>query len=686
MNAIIQSRWNGESTNYALVNLRRCSLRRAVQCALALAIMGFFMLAGQAKEYRLRFAVPVEMTGDSELRLQLFADESLTERVGNAVLLSQAPVKNQQVEAAVDFGIPLVRKGTYPIKIEARKPGQDAAFATLAGRHELSVSSSGELKVTARGFRMGKSPSDLFLYIIGFLCVLFYATDRFNSPSSNKSTTTKIRYYGACGAYCCIGLTAYTLLIYSPDLITRGADPSVLPEWTKGLAPPLVVALALTIFLPKLPILSGMDEWLRKKLQVIAAIPSEARRLSKLLQKSEFSVREERQREIRKDLESKGIEAADVVFENDGSLQAKLTRIAALLAQIRESQSEHRFSAFITTFGQEFGRLENLYDTLLKQSRRCYCFMRERPDNDTQMLNKITFDLKEDCLNLADKLWEDLLLYVSRAILDGRFMHKSRMERARELGFALPAPRDERCQLTFNELFLIFGVILTGLLVMFCGFEMTAAKTPPAEAILKALMISIIYCVAVFFALFPKSWWKFGQCARPCPLRKRPWAFYFTVGAISAVVSLMVSALFRLVLSMGDWNAVGRGLVEKYPYCLVTFAMAFLISMAADNTVTKRLNRHWLRGIEALTIGGTGVALAFFVHNLLTSTVSNAAAMPPLAALIGTFGVMGLFLGSCVPTWYREAAPADLPAEGSTQMIRATDQRPELSFDLAGSI
>ena len=103
MNAIIQSRWTGKSTTHGLVNWRRRPLRRAVQCALSLAIIGFFTLMGQAKEHRLRFPLPAQMTGDFELRLQLFADESLTEPVGNAVLLSQAAVKNQQVEAAVDL-------------------------------------------------------------------------------------------------------------------------------------------------------------------------------------------------------------------------------------------------------------------------------------------------------------------------------------------------------------------------------------------------------------------------------------------------------------------------------------------------------------------------------------------------------------------------------------------------------
>ena len=645
-------------------------IRNAVPCAVRLLIfalpLALWPATAHATNYTFHITVPPGAAGEYDLRCQLFADEHRKAGLGIAAILPNITITNRQAAITGDFGVALPHGGVYWLQVEARKLGSDADFAPLVESHKVYVRAPGQLKPVNRStysLLQANPLSDTLLYLLGMFCVLAYATERFNTPSTNKSTTTKIRYYSACTAYCGIGLAAYTLLIYSPDLITKGAAPDALPEWTQGLAPPLVVALALTIFLPKLPLLSGCDEWIRKKLQVIAAIPLEARRLSTELNRAPFAVTEDRKAQLRKDLESQGFAATDIIFDNNGSLQSKVTRIAALVAEIRDAQSEQRFNAFVATFGEEFRQLEFQYTTLLKQARRCFEFMREDPGEGTRLLNKVTLDLKEECSTLSDTLWDGLIHYVSRAILDGRFLRKSRVERARSFGFNLPAVVS---QLTFNELVLIFCTILLGLVITFCFFEVTAGRTDPKEAITKSIMISIIYCLSVFFAIFPKKWWAFGECPRPARLRNRPWLFYLAVGVISAIAGLVVSALFRLALTTGDWDLVLKNLAEKYPYALVSFTTAFLVSLCADNAPPPaRANKRWLRGFEGLLIGGAGVGVAFLAHRLLTLTISDAQAVPPVGALVGVFLVMGFFLGFCVPTWYREAARVDVPLEES---------------------
>jgi hypothetical protein len=630
---------------------------------LALTLALWPSVAG-ATNYIFHVTAPPGIAGEYDLRCQLFADEHRKAGLGIAALLPRITITNREVTVTGDFGVALPHGGVYWLQIEARRFGSDADFAPLVESHKVYVRSPGQLTPvdhSTHSLLQANPLSDTLLYLLGMFCVLAYATERFNTPPTNKSTTTKIRYYAACSAYCGIGLAAYTLLIYSPDLITKGVAPDALPEWTKGLAPPLVVALALTIFLPKLPLLAGCDEWIRKKLQVIAAIPLEARRLSTELYRAPFAASEDRKAQLRKDLESKGFAANDIIFDNNGSLQSKVTRIAVLVAEIRDAQSEQRFNTFVATFGEEFRQLEFQYTSLLKQARRCFEFMREEPSEGTKLLSKVTLDLKEECSTLSDTLWVGLLHYVSRAILDGRFLRKSRVERARSLGFNLPAVVS---QLTFNELVLIFCTILVGLLITFCFFEINAGKERPQEAITKSIMISIIYCLSVFFAIFPKKWWPFGQCPRPARLRNRPWLFYLTVGVISAISGLVVSALFRLALTTGDWDLVLKNFAEKYPYALVSFTTAFLISLCADNTPPPaRANKRSLRGFEGLLVGGAGFGVAFLVHRLLTLTIPNPQAVPPVGALVGVFLVMGFFLGFCVPTWYREAARVDVPLE-----------------------
>src|SRR5688572_3171017 len=119
---------------------------------------------------------------------------------------------------------------------------------------------------------------DLFL---GAVFVLFYAANRFNTPATNRSSTTAVRYYLSLFCYCVVGLVAYISFVKFPHLLAflmQGND-AVVEPWAKQLSSPLLVALLLTVLLPKLPLLSDLDNWVRKQLQEIAEIPFEARRL-----------------------------------------------------------------------------------------------------------------------------------------------------------------------------------------------------------------------------------------------------------------------------------------------------------------------------------------------------------------------------------------------------------------------
>jgi len=152
---------------------------------------------------------------------------------------------------------------------------------------------------------------------LGAVFVVFYAASRFNTPRTNRSSTTAGRYFAGLFCYVLVGLAFYATLAHFPHLLAFALQGNEAPSapWAKELSRPLLVALLLTVLLPKLPFLSELDNWIRKRLQDMAAIPYEVRRLSAQLRKGNLDVPEELQAEVRQKLENNGFSVKDINFE-----------------------------------------------------------------------------------------------------------------------------------------------------------------------------------------------------------------------------------------------------------------------------------------------------------------------------------------------------------------------------------
>ena len=95
--------------------------------------------------------------------------------------------------------------------------------------------------------------------LLGAVFVLFYAGTRFNTPSTNRSSTTAGRYFVGLFLYCLVGICFYVTLVAFPNFL----DFALFGQQMGGDAPtssislPLFVALLLTVLLPKI-LLSGL--------------------------------------------------------------------------------------------------------------------------------------------------------------------------------------------------------------------------------------------------------------------------------------------------------------------------------------------------------------------------------------------------------------------------------------------
>ena len=491
---------------------------------------------------------------------------------------------------------------------------------------------------------------------LGAVFIVFHAAGRFNTPATNRSSTTAGRYFLGLFCYCLVGLVFYTTLVQFPHLLAfvmQGEEASV-DAWARQLSSPLLVALLLTVLLPKLPFLNEVDNWIRRQLQNMAAIPYEVRRLSAELRHGKLEVSEDLQADVRQRLETVGFQPQNINFEPGRTPTHLWTRLAVLLAKLEDWESDRKMSGYLAAFPDEVVRLRKRYEQLIPKAKTCFRLLNESAAGGaTSRTHEAVVRYQEDFVELIAELHGALLDFISRGVLHSELTDGARLKRLRELGFRVEW---RRAPFTFNQIMLLFGMVF---LVMLAGMAIFSGATNGmtfGNMLTRRVMVAIIYCVAVACAVFPKEQWKF---ARHQPGEVRPIAFYIVSGLMAVALNQFISLLFGCFLARSIEGGLQRFLVT-YPWFLSTFATTVTIGVLIDNGRLPHLARWQQRALEGLTQGLVMTGVSYFVHLWLLDRVQQVGSVPAhyrvpeLDQMMIMAGSIGFILGFCVPTWCRK--------------------------------
>src|SRR5262245_10553979 len=490
---------------------------------------------------------------------------------------------------------------------------------------------------------------DIHEKVLGALFVLVFAYRRFNSPRTNRSSTTALRYYTAAAFYGVFALALYSALIGFPDLLRHvleaGSDVLV-PDWAKHLSSPLLVGLIRTLLLPNAPSLSGVAESIRQLFLSLASIPLEVQLLGARLQRARLSVRSAFQNEIATRLLLDGFDRGDVVFDAGRSASARSpqqawTKITALMTRLDTWKRERRYIGFIAGFADELAALENSYRQLAVKAKKCFSLKRSLDDAGVPAAGTGAADFQRDFLAQGDELLARITHYISRGILQCNPTDSGRNRELQRLGFQGRFPRT---RLTLNQLVWLFVGILV---VVLTGFLVFGEGVRLEKALLHSAMIAAIYVVAVICAVYPKRRWKL---ARFDGGGLRPATYYLVVGLMAAVASRLISLPFTFSLMPA---VAWQKFLQSYPWCLMSFMTAATVALLMDNRPTVAVTRSGLRVIEGLAQGGVTLVSGLVVYGWLLTT----GPIPSftLDTMLTMSTIIGCAIGFLVPTWYREA-------------------------------
>jgi len=494
---------------------------------------------------------------------------------------------------------------------------------------------------------------DVFL---GAVFVLFYAGTRFNTPATNRSSTTAGRYYMGLFLYCLVGIGLYMTLVTFPHLLNFslygqqiGGDAA-----TSKISLPLFVALVLTVLLPKVPLLSSADKWVCTHLQKMASIPWEVLRLGVELRKFKLEFSPDEQAVVQQMLEAEGFDRKDIIFELTETAQSDWTRVTALLQKVEDWGSDRRMAGYLLASNSDLEKLHDRHRAL--SAKAIMCFRLRNEDGRAGMTQKTHLAMlsyEEDFTDHVKQLRKDILEFIARGVLRSELTTRGLENRLNSMGFKINWPESP---FSLNQLLLVFAVICV---VMLPGFIFYGRNDMSFESLLIRLaLVGFTYVVAVACAVLPKTRWSFAQAKAD---EMRPIAFYFVAGLMSAAISFATSIVVQAIsLHSLEWSWQRSRLT--YPWQLVSFATAFITAMMADNPRVPRLSRWTQRALEGLGQGVLMLGVTYLTCIWLSQRwelykhvdlryLKYGMPRPLMTTIMGA--VVGVVIGYLIPTWYR---------------------------------
>ncbi len=432
-------------------------------------------------------------------------------------------------------------------------------------------------------------------WLMGAGFIAIYAYRRYNTPVSNRSSTTFFRFSAYYLMYlsCLLALYAFvgSVLRTSPELLSYfyqfalGVPGQVeIPDNIKGLTGPMVTALALTTLLPNLPLLARFDKKLLISFWDLGHIPGKVIRQGEHLRRSLFNISSAMKKDIRALAKSHQIDSTLLEFEDKNSINHEWTRLAALQQLLLPwtTPDNPRYYRFTQSQQHTFDELQVNFLALTKRTANYFSELTQLsvPRENTQsLLNEIERHLRNDNRALTKQYTE----FIARGIFACELTAKSRHEVLLNMGFDDGAVVDEG--LTANQFITLMG----SLIVAFCTLSVVETyrigQTFNWGSIwFNTLIMTTCYGMAALCGLFPKGFW--------CPQeyrKTRPLNIYLLSAAMATAVSLIATITLRYINTAlqfegpVDLERLARSIMWSYPYLLQSFVIALATAWITDN-------------------------------------------------------------------------------------------------------
>lgn len=430
------------------------------------------------------------------------------------------------------------------------------------------------------------------------------------------------------------------------------------------LPPEILVALLVTVLLPKVPVIAAADSWVREQIEYMASIPYEVRRLAAELERSDvpgsgvtFTIPPTVQERVRQQVQAHELPAG---VPGGSNLTSMWTKVSALVGALADWRTDSRLASVCHTCAVSIDEIVQVHEDLVPRVRRCLRAGNAVPvaasgSGTSGAFTDYVDEVERQVKTLLGKAYRTL----AAATLRCELSHRGRMARLTKLGFRFEEALDSAPILVAHRLTALYA----GLAVGFFAVKLTLAHGKVGQGpgypltVALAVAVPLTYVVAVLWAIFLKRSW--GGVTRPRG-EARPFDAYLLSGLLAAASNLPI-ALGLAVLSHhvhGSREALNvlDALAKSMVWLLLSFTTAATTAFLIDDQPRALPRQRGGRWSEGAVQGVVTAAIAFLVGNILIDAGLDTAVNLKLHHLVPIAGAIGFTIGVFVPTWYRTPA------------------------------
>lgn len=504
--------------------------------------------------------------------------------------------------------------------------------------------------------------------LFGVALITIYAFERFDTPSNVRASTTASRYYLSIFLYLLIYLVTFLVFTNYPGAVQGlrkmvSASEIDTEQLLGGFfdptqSTPIFVALVLSLLVPKLPVVSKLDDKLRGFLHKLALIPYEAIRRSRDLQAMQLEIPQQDREAVKRELLSLGFAESDIDFDSEDPLFRDSLNIVHLLVSIRGWDRENRFLEFMQMRREQFARLEDHYDRYLAMMKNLIALERQVEQNpDIEALRETRLNFRANMQVEHKAMLSDICDFISHAILTCCLTSGNMNRVTNQLGFIYDRRKRSRLGRTVNQSLTLFSLLLLFVLTAF--ILLIGSRGDLERIMLIGTMIVTIYSAAVVCALFPKQLWSLFKC----PEDYYPVVGYLISGLMAMACSVVISLFFKTLIFAKDKDVSGLVMpvsmawkdfsTVTYPWILVSLLTAISTAFLTDWKVLDRGTDLKRRALDAVVQAAVLIGASVVVYNWLIDLDSTR--VRSLTGPVVIAGGLGLLIGFFVPSWYRNA-------------------------------
>jgi hypothetical protein len=493
--------------------------------------------------------------------------------------------------------------------------------------------------------------SNEFVYIVCAILIAIYAWDRFNTPSSNRSSTLRTLFWSSCFGYVLSALVLFSGLSFLLQA----------PAWQKlfnlsgqaSLPAPLIATLAMTTLLPSVPILKKVDSWLLSIFLDWGAIPAEARRRAEAMTPSTFTVTSADVAWLGQSYDGGYGDTFTEHLREEGVAglkrsECRFTRVVKLYDRIHRLAAESGYRRFFTETSDEFAALERQIDSFMRRAVASLDGV-ARPsgiEGDAayqELMAEWHGRFADDCRSHFILL----VRFLARATLRSEPGEAEIVIRLREIGFTQIEPTNTP-EFPLNNLTILGLGIFTYLAVATIWFSYRS-NAAPGVGLLTAGKITLARVASIGMTVWLLQ--RFACFRRETGDQPRYFA-YLVNGILAGALAAGVCVLFRIG---GDVLFT----VEETRIAILSGILCAAVAFCCDDWGEDRSSPAWLRLAEAIGCGfamAAGTSLLWFMG--LGPASPNVSHELLLTTWIAMPSAMAMMIGGYVPHIYRASRRA----------------------------